>query len=69
MVAAAQVTVQEDVVFGTGGGRDLHCDVYRPEGVEAGAPAVLLVHGGGWRNGDRTQLRGYGILLGRAGYV
>ena len=69
MVAAAQVTVQEDVVFGTGGGRDLHCDVYRPAGVEAGAPAVLLVHGGGWRNGDRTQLRGYGILLGRAGYV
>ena len=69
MVAAAQVTVQEDVVFGTGGGRDLHCDVYRPEGAGAGAPAVLLVHGGGWRNGDRTQLRGYGILLGRAGYV
>jgi acetyl esterase/lipase len=30
---------------------------------------VLLVHGGGWENGDRTQLRGYGIALGRLGFV
>ena len=67
--AAAQVTMQRDVVFGTGGRRDLHCDVYRPPGSQGRAPAVLLVHGGGWRSGDRTQLQGYGILLGRAGYV
>ena len=30
---------------------------------------MLLVHGGGWSGGDRTQLRGYGILLGRHGFV
>jgi acetyl esterase/lipase len=30
---------------------------------------VLLVHGGAWINGDRNQLHGYGILLGRIGYV
>jgi acetyl esterase/lipase len=30
---------------------------------------VLLVHGGAWIQGDRTQLRGYGILLGRIGYT
>jgi acetyl esterase/lipase len=29
----------------------------------------VLVHGGAWRTGDRAQLRGYGILLGREGYV
>src|SRR3954469_10716803 len=52
-----------------GGGRDLRCDVFRPPGDVANAPAVLLVHGGGWRSGDRSQLRGYGILLGREGYV
>ena len=51
------------------GGRDLTCDVYRPPGEVTDAPAVLLVHGGSWRQGDRSQLRGYGILLGRAGYV
>ncbi|MDQ3106991.1 MAG: alpha/beta hydrolase, partial [Actinomycetota bacterium] len=65
------MTVAQDVVYGTGGGRDLLCDVYTPPGVSAGssAPCVVIVHGGGWRSGDRSQLRGYGILLGRAGYV
>jgi len=56
-------------VYGTGGGRDLHCDVYVPPGQAPTAPTVLLVHGGGWARGDRTQLRSYGLRLGRAGYV
>ena len=72
MPERARVTIDEGVVFGTGGGRDLRCDVYRPPGEPegpAGAPGVLLIHGGGWRSGDRNQLRGYGILLARAGYL
>lgn len=68
-MAQDRVTIEEGVVFGTGGDRELRCDVFRPEEVTGPLPAVLLVHGGGWRQGDRTQLRGYGILLGRAGYV
>jgi acetyl esterase/lipase len=64
-----RVSIETDVVFGTGGGRELRCDVYTPPGEASGRPCVILVHGGAWRIGDRTQLRGYGILLGRAGYV
>jgi len=64
-----RVTIEEGVVFGTGGGRELKADVFVPPGDVRDAPAVLLVHGGGWRGGDRTQLRGYGVLLGRRGYV
>jgi acetyl esterase/lipase len=64
-----RVSIEEGVVFGTGGGRDLKCDIYTPAGNATSAPAVLLVHGGGWSGGDRSQLRGYGILLGRQGYV
>jgi acetyl esterase/lipase len=64
-----RVTVEEGVVFGSGGGRDLKCDVYMPPGEPEAAPAVLLIHGGSWSGGDRSQLRGYGILLGREGYV
>lgn len=66
---SGRVTIEEGVVFGTGGGRDLLCDVYTPPGEVKDAPGVLLVHGGGWRQGDRSQLRGYGIMLGRRGYV
>jgi acetyl esterase/lipase len=69
MDTAARVRIDEGVVFGTAGERELRCDVFTPPGDVVDAPAVLLVHGGGWRQGDRTQLHGYGIMLGRSGYV
>lgn len=64
-----RVSVEEDVVFGSGGGRDLHCDVFLPPHSGEDRPAILLVHGGGWIHGDRSQLRGYGIQLARYGFV
>lgn len=69
MERTERVSVDEGVVFGTGGGRELRCDVYTPPTRSTSAPAVLLLHGGAWRSGDRSQLRGYGIRLGMAGYV
>ncbi len=64
-----RVRVEDGVVFGRGSGRALRCDVYYPpEAVRKGI-GVLLLHGGGWQSGDRSQLKGYGILLGRRGYT
>jgi acetyl esterase/lipase len=65
----ARVTIREGVPFGTGGGRTLNCDIYEPPAGTANGIGVLLLHGGGWSGGDRTQLRGYGVLLGRCGYL
>lgn len=67
--ASARVAIREGVPFGTGGGRTLNCDIFEPPAGTANGIGVLLVHGGGWSGGDRTQLRGYGILLGRSGYL
>lgn len=64
-----RVGIDEGLVFGTGGGRQLRCDLYTPPSRPSSAPGVVLLHGGSWRTGDRSQLRGYGILLGMAGYV
>jgi len=64
-----RVTTREGVVFGTGGGRELRCDIYEPPPAVKNGIGVLLLHGGGWSQGDRTQLRGYGVLLGRRGYT
>src|SRR5436305_13350751 len=55
---AGRVTVDFDVVFGTGGGRDLKCNVYMPPQQGSDRPSILLVHGGGWTTGDRSQLHG-----------
>ena len=68
-ILQGRVNIENDVVFGTGGGRDLKCDIYTPPGEVTNAPSVLLIHGGGWIGGDRSQLKGYGVLLGRIGYV
>ncbi len=57
----------ETVDVGQGGRRPLRADLYRPP-TPNGA-GVLLVHGGSFVNGDRSQLRGYGIALGRIGYT
>jgi acetyl esterase/lipase len=75
-----RVTIDDGVVVGTAPGRDggeprpLQADVFHPparlgDPPAAGWPAVLLVHGGAWHSGDRSQLRGYGILLARAGWL
>jgi acetyl esterase/lipase len=66
---AGQVTLRPDVVFGTGGDRDLCCDVYLPPQEAGRRPGVLLVHGGAWKLGSRQQLKGYGFLIGRQGFV
>ncbi|MBN9491829.1 alpha/beta hydrolase [bacterium] len=65
----ARVNIRADIEFGMGGGRALKCDVFEPPAGTANGTGVLLIHGGGWSGGDRTQLRGYGILLGRCGYL
>ena len=64
-----RVSIEEGVVFGQGGERDLQCDVFQPPEPGTRRPAVLLLHGGGWQQGDRTQLKGYGIALARLGFV
>ena len=45
---------EEDVVVGTGGGRDLHADIYRPD--NANGAGVLMIHGGGWRMGSKAMM-------------
>jgi len=64
-----RVTVREGVVFHEVDARPLLCDVYEPPEERRNGVGVLLLHGGSWQNGDRTQLKGYGILLGREGYT
>ncbi len=47
-----QVRSIEDIVYSQPNGTDLFMDAALPQGKEP-APAVILVHGGGWVQGDR----------------
>jgi acetyl esterase/lipase len=47
--------VENDIVYGTGGGRDLMLDILRPDlPLEPARPLVIWVHGGGWVGGNRS---------------
>jgi acetyl esterase/lipase len=47
------VVVEVDVVYGMGGDVELKLDLTRPAEGEGPFPAIVYVHGGGWRFGSR----------------
>ncbi len=48
------VDMRLDVVYGHGGERDLHADLFLPNDTEEPVPAIVYIHGGGWRNGTKA---------------
>lgn len=44
-------------------------DVYLPGEVAPDSPAVMLIHGGGWSRGSRSDYDGHARRLAHAGYV
>ncbi len=59
--------LREDVVYAEVDGVPLRYDHYRPLRVDAPAPAVVFVHGGGWIHGDPSQAAGNALHLARKG--
>lgn len=67
--AQADPTVTSGVDYSRDGDGSLLLDVYEPAGTEASRPGVVLVHGGGWTTGDRTQVAPDAAAFARAGMV
>lgn len=67
-VAEHEFDMREKIVYSKVGDRELLLDAYVPK-QDGPHPAVLVVHGGAWRMGDRSQLRGYANRLAKQGFV
>lgn len=63
------VKVMRDQVYARRGGDPLQADLFMPYPIDDPRPAVVLVHGGGWRSGERQYLEHVATGLARAGYV
>jgi acetyl esterase/lipase len=64
-----EVRVERDLVYGKGGDTDLQLDLAMPKDGDGPFPAIVCIHGGGWRGGNRQNLaKTIEVLAGR-GYV
>lgn len=64
----ADFEIRKNIVYSKVADRELLLDAWVPnkEGTHA---AVLVVHGGAWRSGDRKQLGGYANALAKRGFA
>lgn len=49
--------------------RELHLDVFQPAADKANGQAIMLIHGGGWRSGNKSHFYAMANLLAQRGYV
>jgi len=62
------MTFYENLIYAELGGEALGLDIYRPEG-DGPFPVLMLVHGGGWCQGDRQAYAEHGRYFADAGYL
>jgi acetyl esterase/lipase len=67
------VAIEFDIVYASikntpYGNRDLHLDIFKPK-IKGKYPALLMIHGGGWRSGNKTMERPMAEYVAEHGYV
>jgi pectinesterase len=74
----AGVAIQPNIEYGRVGSRSLRADVFfksatnkhsAKRGLAQNRPAIVLIHGGGWRTGNRQQHHAMAQRLAATGYV
>src|SRR5690606_21167603 len=63
------VTHHKDIVYREIGERRLRLDVFYAKNETAARPTILLIHGGGWRTGDKSLMFPLAEQLAARGYT
>jgi acetyl esterase/lipase len=67
--ARGDVTVKKDVAYRSVDGEQLALDVYQPAKKGKNRAAVVVVHGGGWTQGDKALFARQSDQLAQSGFV
>ena len=65
----ADVLFEKDVVYGRAGDVELKLNLSRPKETQGERPCIVVIHGGGWAGGDRSQHDEHTWQFAKAGYV
>src|SRR5262245_57591536 len=64
-----EVRFEKDLVFGKGGDTDLQLDLAMPKDGDGPFPALVCIHGGGWKGGKRQDHDELSKTMAAQGYV
>lgn len=64
-----KIKTEKNIVYGKGGDIDLELDLAMPAEGKGPFPAVICVHGGGWKAGNRQQLGQLTEILAKHNFV
>jgi acetyl esterase/lipase len=64
-----EVDAKKDITYATVGDTKLQLDLYSPKGLDHPAPAIVVIHGGGWMAGKRQDMTWMCERLAERGYV
>lgn len=67
--AHAEIEHSEDLVYAKYGDRGLTLDLYKPKGSKELLPAIVCLHGGGWRTGSKESFSRVARAFAEEGYV
>ena len=63
------IVYESDVNYGVGGEVKLALDIARPEKLATTAPCIVVIHGGGWKQGSKAAHQDAVIQFAKRGYV
>jgi pectinesterase len=64
------VKVDRDMVYAKAGGRELKLDLYQPKApADKPLKAIVVIHGGGWRSGDKERFGPIAAWLAAHGFA
>lgn len=67
--ASDSIKTEYDVVYKKAGDAELKLDIALPAGGNGPYPAVLAIHGGAWRQGNKQDMRPLLLQLAKRGFV
>jgi acetyl esterase/lipase len=63
------VELKPDIVYARYGAREMHVDLYLPKQSAGLRPAVVYIHGGGWRGGNKRAFSRHAAHMATLGFA